>query len=143
MRIRRGSFLRIEIINRKKMKAIRLLIINFLCSVFCLTCGTPCKKELVIYQTPYFKKGQEFKLFIDDQVVVSKEFDEEFHSNDFTIIETYCYRNDSSIAKFTLDGKDTTFGISWKRTNRLLIGSDINGNFSVATDENKRAWIKM
>ncbi len=132
-----------ETINERVMRKI-IGFINTILSglMICSACSTPCKNEITIYQGVYFKKNQSFELLIDSKIISSQKFKEESHSNDYVEIEKYCAK-DSSKVKFTLDGRDTTFYLFPNRTKRLMIGSSIYGNFSIATDENKGAWIKM
>lgn len=110
-----------------------------------LGCKTECKNEIVIFEGLYFEKGQSYKLEIENgDLVKSETFSKtQIRGQNFNEIDSYCCKVDSCKVKFTLDSKDTVFYISPKKTRRLLIGSDINGNFSIATDENRNAWIRM
>jgi hypothetical protein len=112
-------------------------------AIGCCGCTTNCERQIVIYQGIYFQKGQMFELSIDDEILASEKFEEQFHRNDLKKLKTYCCMNDSCKVKFVLGDSDTVFYISPLKTKRLQAGSDIYGKFSVATDEDKRAWIKL
>lgn len=109
----------------------------------CCGCGSNCGRQIVVYQGRYFQEGQRFELSIDGELLASEKFEKGFQSNEPEKIKTYCCMNDSCKVKFILGDNDTVFYISPRRTKRLKVGSDIDGNFAVATDENKRAWIKL
>jgi|GEM_PF-6434114 hypothetical protein len=110
-----------------------------------LGCKGPCKNEISILEGLYFKKGQTYKIEIEDREFKNEEqFSRtEIRGQNFNEIGKYCCLKDSCKIKFSLDGKDTVFYISPLRTKRLMVGSDVYGNFSVATDEDKDAWTKM
>jgi len=109
----------------------------------CCACTSNCERKIVIYQDRYFQKGQTFELTIDDEILASEKFETQYFKNDAKKLKTYCCMNDSCKVKLVLGGNDTIFYISPLKTKRLVVGSDIYGKFSVATDENKRAWIKL
>ena len=116
--------------------------------VFCLVllsfqCRQHCEKNVVIYQGLYFQTGQKFELKINDDVIASEKFEDGYQSNELTIIDDYCCNSDSCKVDFILGEADTSFYIYPSRTKRLMVGSDINGKFSVATDEEKRMWMDM
>lgn len=111
--------------------------------MICYACAIDCKQEITIYQGRYFQKGQSFELSIDNKILLAEKFENELQRNDLKKIEDYCCVKDSCKVKFILGKNDTTFYISPSKTKRIKVGSDIYGKFSVATDENERAWIQM
>ena len=127
--------------NRRRYVSLMALILTIV--IGCYGCMTNCKRQISIYLGLYFQKGQTVVLSIDDEVVLTEEFHAEVQRNDLKQIDTYCCSKDSCKVEFVLGNKDTLFFIFPDRTKRLMVGSDIFGNFSVATDEDKRAWIKM
>ena len=111
--------------------------------ILCWGCTSPCKQEVIVYQGLYLKKGQNFRLSIDDKVILEESFNSELQRNDLKRIDNYCCDKDSCQVIFSLGHGDTVFYLSPSKTKRLMVGSDIYGKFSVATDENKRSWIQM
>jgi hypothetical protein len=132
-----------ETISRRinKNGSFAVLIITIV--IACNACTMNCKQEIAIYQGRYFQKGQNFELSIEDKLLLTEKFQTELQRNEIKKIQDYCCIQDSCKVKFTLGNNDTTFYISPNKTRRLKVGSDIYGKFSVATDENKRAWIEM
>lgn len=143
MQIKRGLCMKTEITSRKISVNGNLVCLILLILIGVSGCTTNCERQIVIYEGLYFQKDQNFELSIDEKILLSKRFETDVQRNDFKESDTYCCVKDSCKVKFVLGASDTIFYITPLRTKRLMVGSDINGRFSVATDENKRAWIKM
>jgi len=126
------------------MRYIKLLASSLIVCTIVVSCGEHCKTKIIIYEGLYFEKGQSYRIEIDGQLIKSKSFArDEIRGQNFNVIENYCCNGDSCQVKFTLEKKDTLFYISPTKTKRLLVGSDINGDFSIATDQNRDAWVRM
>jgi hypothetical protein len=135
--------MRIETTNRDVSVSGGLIRLMLLMVIGCYACGKDCKSKITIYQGLYFQRGQRFELSIDDQIILADKFKADVQRNEPKQIEVYCCTKDSCKVKFGLGSSDTIFYMSPSRTKRLMVGSDIYGKFSVATDVDKRAWIKM
>lgn len=122
----------------------KLFVVLSLILVTLEACAPECKNEISIYEGLYFEKGQSYKIEIEGILISAESFSRtEIKGQTLKIISKYCCQVDSCQVRFSLDNRDTVFYIAPAKTKRLLIGSDINGNFSVATDQNRSAWIRM
>lgn len=129
--------------NEGTNKTSRLVILSLSVLITCASCAPKCKTEIAVYKGLYFKTGQSIELVIDDRTLLKEEFTADWQSNDLKEIDAYCCTKDSCKVKFVLENDDTVFYVSPHKTKRLMVGSDVYGKFSVATDEDTRSWIKM
>lgn len=133
----------IRIVNKRALGDGYFFFLTILLVSICNGCTPDCNRQIVIYQGLYFQKGQKVQLSIDDKILFSKTVERDLQRNDLKEFKTYCCTRDSCRVNFVLGDNDTTFFISPLRTKRLMIGSDIFGKFSVATDDDKGAWMEM
>ncbi len=123
-----------------KNSHIKILLGIFLMIV---SCHSPCSHEIEIYQGSVFKAGQSYSVEIENEVVTEESFLFGKSTGKYTKKATYCCNLDSCRVRFILDGSDTVFYVRPSKVNKFVVGSDYRGNHSVATNEDKEAWMEM
>lgn len=103
-----------------------------------------CNEKIEIYVGQYWKAGQSYSIDIDDgQFGVQEKFLFDRLLYDRKLKGEYCCAKDSCKVQFRVDNMDTIFFVSPAKTRRLYVGSSINNEFLVGTDENEDFWIIM
>jgi hypothetical protein len=103
-----------------------------------------CNEKIQVYVGQYWKAGQSYSINIDDgQFEASEEFLFDRKVYDRKVKGEYCCEKDSCKVQFRFDSKDTTFYISPTKTKRFFVGSSIDKEFVVGTDENPNFWVIM
>jgi hypothetical protein len=103
-----------------------------------------CDDKINIFVGQFWYEGQSYNLDIEDgQFEVSEKFLFDRFVSERKLKGEYCCTKDSCKVQFRFDGKDTTFYISPTKTKRLSVGSSINKEFVVGTDENENFWVIM
>lgn len=106
--------------------------------------GENCSEKIQIYVGQYWKAGQSYSINIEDrQFETSDEFLFDRQVYDRKMKGEYCCEKDSCKVQFRFDSKDTTFYISPTKTKRFFVGSSIDKEFVVKTDENPNFWVIM
>ena len=103
-----------------------------------------CDDKINIFVGQYWYEGQSYTLSIEDgQFEVSEKFLFDRLVSERKLKGEYCCSKDSCKVQFRFDQRDTTFFISPKKTRRLYVGSSIDKEFVVGTDENSNFWAIM
>jgi hypothetical protein len=103
-----------------------------------------CGDKINIFVGQFWYEGQSYTLDIEDgQFEVSEKFLFDRFVSERKLKGEYCCTKDSCKVQFRFDSKDTTFFISPNKTKRLYVGSSINKEFVVGTDENENFWVIM
>jgi hypothetical protein len=103
-----------------------------------------CNEKILVYVGQYWKAGQSYSINIEDgQFEASEKFLFDRQVYDRKAKGEYCCIKDSCKVQFKFDSKDTTFYISRTKTKRLFLGSSIDNEFVVGTDENPNFWVIM
>ena len=98
---------------------------------------TECGETTGIFVGQYWRAGQSYALEIENgDFKMSDEFIFDKPVSEEKPIGEYCCQLDSCSVRFTLDNKDTVFYIHPGTIKRLYVGSSIDKDFVVLTNEN-------
>jgi hypothetical protein len=103
-----------------------------------------CNNKINIFVGQFWYKGQSYALNIEEeQFEISEKFLFDRFVSERKLKGEYCCTKDSCKVQFRFDSRDTTFFISPSKTRRLYVGSSIDREFVVRTDESQYFQIIM
>lgn len=96
-----------------------------------------CDRATTIHVGQYWRSGQSYTLDIENGAFnVSADIIVDQLVSEDKLIGEFCCSADSCRIRFTLDNKDTIFYFNPNDTKRLYVGSSIDREFVVLTNEN-------
>ena len=94
-----------------------------------------------LYHGPYFKKGQEVIISINDKIIYNKVFKNDYSRDSNKKIKDYYNKLDSIKLYFKVNKNDTLVYLP-KTTKRILVGSSFYDKIFVYTEKDSIAWIE-